>query len=184
MPTWTRRLLWFLAAVAIVFAAGFYREGMQTAEAVHFALNYPATGNDVGGLGARGTEGKIKVDIEKQGLVKKLIQPNVVNLSTHWLHNASDKPMRVKLAVEGFKSPVRWESIEKTWNEEDHSIGRELPPGSNATVDWFITLPRPLPPGGVLDEGNIVVYNADSGEKLSVMPVKIVRITPESEGGD
>jgi hypothetical protein len=74
--------------------------------------------------------------------------------------------------------------MEKTWNEEDHSIGRELPPGSNATVDWFITLPRPLPPGGVLEEGRIVVYNADSGERLSALPVKIVRITPESEGGD
>lgn len=169
-----RAVLWFVLTVAIVFAVGFYRESMNDGESVHFSINYPASGSDAGGMGARGAEGLVVVNVAHTGVVKHLLQPRVINLSTHWLHNAGDRPRRVRLEAEGFVYPVRWESTERTWDERTHSIGRVLPPGSNATVDWFVTLPDPLPEGDSIMAGAIVVLDADTGQRLTRLPIHIV----------
>ncbi|MDH4139896.1 MAG: hypothetical protein OEV43_04930 [Coriobacteriia bacterium] len=179
------KLLWFAATVAIVFAVGSYRQFTQTGESVHFALNYPAEGQSAGGLGARGADGYLVVDVARTGLIKKILQPNVINLSTHWLHNAGDTPRRIRVSAEGFGYPIRWESTDKTWNEEQLEIGRTLDPGEDVTVDLFVTLPRPLPPGDVLASGDIVVHDADTGDRLTVFPVRIVRgAAAAAEAGD
>jgi hypothetical protein len=171
----TQAILWFIITVAIVFGVGFYRDAIGDGESVHFSVNYPAKGPAAGGVGAMGEEGYIVVNVAHTGLLKKVVQPNVVNLSTHWLKNVGDEPRKIRLELEGVPYPVRWESTERTWNEEDHSIGRELPPQSNATVDWFITLPKPLPPGDTIVDGAIVVYDAETDEKLTTFPVFVVR---------
>jgi len=170
-----RKLVWFIATAALVFAVGYYRQSMQTGESVHFALNYPAKGTSAGGLGAMGKEGVLVVDVARIGLLKKMLQPNVINLSSHWIRNTGGTPRHIRLSTEGFAYPVRCESTDKTWDEETSTIGRTLDPGQDVTVDWFVTLPRPLPPGDVLVDGTIVVHDADTGERLTVFPVKIVR---------
>ncbi|MDO8847494.1 MAG: hypothetical protein Q7W51_03805 [Coriobacteriia bacterium] len=184
-PKRTHKVLWFIATMTVVFAAGYYRQTIQTGESVHFALNYPAEGDETGGLGALGADGKLVVQVEKVSPIKKLLQPNVFNLSSHWLRNVGDTPRHIRLELEGFNYPVRWESTDKTWDEETHSIGRILEPGEDVTVDWFVTLPRPVPTDDVIIEGAIVVIDADTGERLTVFPVKFMGGDAViGEGGD
>ena len=72
-------------------------------------------------------------------------------------------------------SSARWESTDKTWDEGTHEIGRELAPGDDVTVDWFVTFPRPMPDEDVLMKGTIVVYDAETDERLTAFPVTFVR---------
>jgi hypothetical protein len=167
--------LWFVVTVAMVFAVGFYRDAIGDGEAASFGLNYPATGKDVGGIGARGTEGYALVNLAHMGLLKKMTQPNVVEFSSHFVKNVGDEARRIRLEAEGFAYPVRWESNEATWDEEKREIGRPLQPGSMVTVHLFVTLPKPLPPGDTILDGKIVVYDADTDERLSALPVFVVR---------
>ena len=51
----------FVLAMAAAFALGAWRGGMSDAESVHFAVNYPATGKDMGGPGAMGATGFVRV---------------------------------------------------------------------------------------------------------------------------
>jgi hypothetical protein len=183
---WWLKLLWFLVALGVAFGIGAFRGTMSGAESVHFSINYPAQGKDAGGPGPTARLGFVAVDVSKIGFLKAWIQPRVVNLSSHWLRNIGDKPLRIRLAMEGIKSPVRWDSTEKTWDEERHAIGRTLAPGETVTVDWFITLPDPLPvDASVVEKGRIAVYDADSGALLSALPVSVVNTAAGAVvGGD
>jgi hypothetical protein len=166
--------LFFVVALVIVFALGWYRAGISDAESVHFSLNYPAKGTLSGGVGAMGKEGVVVVNLANTGFIKRLVQPNVVNLSSHWLRNVGDRPRRVSIEMTGVPYPVRWDSTELTWDETRHAIGRSLPPRSTATVDWYITLPATLPAGDTVLDTTIVVRDSDTGEQLTALPLKIV----------
>lgn len=180
------RLGLFALAVAVAFALGAWRGGMSDAESVHFAVNYPATGKDMGGPGAMGATGSVRVNVANTGLIKNIAQPNVVNLSTHWLKNVGDRPLRIRVAAEGFSSPIRWDSLDADWDEETHTVSRALRPGESVTVDWFVTLPRPLPADTyTLDKGTFAVYDADTGERLTALPISIVNSDfLAAKGGD
>ena len=180
-----RKILWFVVTIAAVFAVGYYRQSIQTGESVHFALNYPAEGADVGGLGAMGEDGYLAVDVTKVSPIKSLLQPHVFNLSSHWLRNVGDTPRRIRLELEGFEDyDVRWESTDKTWNEKTHEIERLLDPNEDVTVDWFVTLPRPLPTEDLIIDGTIVVIDAETDERLTEFPVQFVRDPAAAPGGD
>lgn len=169
------RLALFALAMVVAFALGAWRGTMTDAESVHFAVNYPATGKDMGGPGAMGATGSVLVNVGNTGLIKTWAQPNVVNLSTHWLKNVSDKPLRIRVAAEGFKYPIRWDSLDVGWEEETHTVARALRPDESITVDWFVTLPRPFPADTfTIDQGTFAVYDADSGKRLTALPVSIV----------
>jgi hypothetical protein len=168
---WIRTGLFFGVAIVFVFALGWYRAGISDAD---FSLNYPAQGTRAGGVGAMGKEGVVVVNLANTGLIKRLVQPNVVNLSSHWLRNVGDRPRRVSIEMSGMPYPVRWDSTERTWNETSHAIGRSLAPSSTATVDWFITLPDKLPAADTIVDARIVVRDSETGEQLTVLPLKIV----------
>jgi hypothetical protein len=181
-----RALALFAVAVAAAFALGSWRSTMSDAESVHFAVNYPATGKEMGGPGAMGATGSVQVNVGNTGFLKGWVQPNVVNLSTHWLKNVSDTPLHIRVAAEGFKSPIRWDSLDVDWDEETHTVSRSLRPKEAITIDWYVTLPRPFPADTyTLDQGTFAVYNADSGERLTALPVAIVNSEfLAAKGGD
>jgi hypothetical protein len=168
-----RYLLLFCAAMAAAFALGAFRNTMADAESVHYSLNFPASGTAAGGEGAMGKSGRVVVDLANTGFIKQALQPNEVNLSSHWVKNVGDRPRRIRLEAEGVTYPLRWESMERSWDERTRTLGRVLAPGESVTVDWQLTLPRPVPTG-VLVDSHIVVFDADTGERLTELPIHIV----------
>jgi hypothetical protein len=113
------------------------------------------------------------VDLANTGLIKRMLQPNEVNLSSHWVKNVGDITRRIRLEAEGVAYPLRWDSMERTWDSRTRTLGRPLKPGEYVTVDWTLTLPRPLPTGTIVDS-HIVVFDADTGERLTEMPIHVV----------
>jgi len=182
---WHRVVLFCLAMTA-AFALGGWRGTMSDAESVHFAVNYPATGEDMGGPGAMGATGSVVVNVGNTGFIKAALQPNVVNLSSHWVKNVGDEPRRIRVAAEGFEYPIRWDSLDRDWDEETHSVSRPLDPDEAITVDWYVTLPRPFPAETyTLDKGQFTVYDADTGERLTALPIAIVNSDfGAAKGGD
>ena len=51
-------------------------------------------------------------------------------------------------------------------------------------MDWFVTLPRPLPTEDLIIEGTIVVIDAETDERLTEFPVQFVRDPAAATGGD
>jgi hypothetical protein len=171
--TTAKNLLLFVCAMAVAFGLGAYRNTMGDAESVHYSLNFPARGFAAGGEGAMGKSGHVIVNLGNTGLIKRLLQPNEVNLSSHWVKNIGSASRRIRLEAEGVQYPLKWSSIDKSFDEATRTIERPLQPGEAVTVDWELTLPRPLPEGLIVDS-RIVVYDADTGDRLTAMPIRIV----------
>lgn len=175
MGSRVRAAAFFAAALVFVLGLGWYRAAISDAESVHFALNYPASGTAAGGVGAMGKDGIVVVNLADTGVLKRMVQPNLINLSSHWLRNVGTRPRRVSLEITGTSYPVRWESNEKTWEPATHTIGRSLAPSSTATVDWYIELPDRLPPGDVLVDARILVRDTADMSVLTSLPLKVVK---------
>ncbi len=180
------RYLWFALAMALAFGLGAWRVTMADGESVGFAVNYPASGGDAGGPGAMGNTGVVEMNVGNTGILKRIVQPDVVSLSSHWVRNVGDTPRRIRVAAEGFDYPIRWESHELTWDEETHSVGRLLDPDEAIGVELFVTLPWPYPADiYTLDQGKFTVYDADTGELLTALPISIVNTRfGAAKGGD
>lgn len=195
----TRRglLVAALATLATLLAGRWAVSLFSESEFVHFSVNFPTVpGADVlpraavggpwarvpeglwrgyprGGLVAWGTEGAILVDIGKAGLLKRVLQPWVVTLSSHWIRNVGERARRVRLELEACGLPVRWETFEAAWDPASKATTRAIPPGGTFSMDWVVDVPAGRRPEPLLCAGAVRVYDADSGALLTDLPLTL-----------
>lgn len=171
-----------VAAASLVFALGAYGGSVAGGERGGFVMNFPATGEKVGGPSPRALTGRIGVSLDDAGVLKRLVQPNVIEISSHVVTNVGEEPYRIRFEAEDFDVPVDWHSRDRAWNPRTRVIERDIAPGEHVDVGVVLTFPRPLPTAPVLLNGAIVAVDDRTGERLSVLPV-VVAQTGEAVAG-
>jgi len=192
--------LLFGGAFVLALLAGRWAQGLfTTSEFVHFSVNFPTVpgpgvasraeiggpwatlsdaewhGYPAGGMLVWGREGAIVVDVGRQGVLKRWLQPNDLTLSTHWLRNVGTEPTRIGLALEMCGLLVAWETFERAWDDREKVATRTLAPGEVFNMDWHVTLPARRDP--VICDGAVLVRDAADGRLLTRLPVRIVDST-------
>lgn len=198
---WRARGGLFAAAAAglcIALLLAVWRDDISAAESVHFCVNIPQSAADQvpGGMGATGREGRILVDLARMGAPKRLLQPALLNLSSHWVKNVGDKPLRLRLAlVEAAPPaygpvPIEWSSTEKSFDQVTHELGRILEPGDSVSMDWEFRLPARAYVGpsdetspSIAWTGVLEARDADTEEVLTRLPITIGRLLTGAAGG-
>jgi hypothetical protein len=192
---------WSLALLAFVFAMGFGRWAQSLftkSELMHFSVNFPSEGraetmsccnvggpwartygddwNDypAGGLLAYGEEGALVVDVGQQGLLKRTLQPNLISISSHWLRNVGIQPYHIRLEMDMCDLEMRWVTFERDWDPVTRTSTRAVAPGDNYNMDWLFTIPSEQHNQSLICAGELRVIDADSGDVLTDLPVKIV----------
>jgi hypothetical protein len=116
----------------------------------------------------------IVIDLDKRGFLKRLLQPDVEALSTHWIYNLGTKPIRIRMDLVNAKEPVKWEvNANFPYDPETHTFTRPLAPGAsipNLAIDWKFHIPRGR---RLVYEGGLKLTDADSGELMTFIPIKI-----------
>lgn len=186
------------AGLVIALLLAVWRADISAAESVHFSLNIPeaAAGHVPGGMGATGREGRILVDLARMGTPKRLLQPALLNLSSHWVKNVGAEPLRVRLAlVEAAPPaygpvPIEWSSTERSFDPVTHDLGRVLEPGDSVSVDWEFRLPARAYAGpsdeasaSIAWTGVLEARDADTGVVLTRLPITIGRLLTGATGG-
>jgi hypothetical protein len=191
----------FLGILGFVFAIGFGRWAQSlftVSELVHFSVNYPSDGRaetmsccDLGGPWARdrdpnwneyaagglltwGEEGGIVVDVGRQGLLKRTLQPGFLSLSTHWLRNVGTQPYQIRLDMELCGMELEWETFERDWDPVTRTSTRLIEPGDTFNMDWYFHVPPELRSQGVVCEGELDVYDAQTEALLTALPITII----------
>jgi len=149
-------------------AAGYYRGSLRKAESVHFGLNFPAQ------------EGKGKKVVvlyyDEQGILKKLLQPGVVKIGSHRIKNVGSRSYVVRLELvnvpEGVE--VTWETNQLAWDDATKTLRRPLRPGERFGMGWIFHIPEELRGKPVIYDGGVRVIDAETGEQLAFLPIKIV----------
>jgi hypothetical protein len=196
-----RTTRWALALLGLAFALGFglwAQSLFVKSELMHFSVNFPSDGRaetmsccDLGGPWARdrdpdwddyaaggvlayGEEGAIVIDVGQQGLLKRALQPNYLSISTHWLRNVGTQPYQIKLAMEMCDWDLQWVTFERDWDVEAKVSTRFIDPGDSYNMDWFFTIPAEQRARATICEGQLDVYDAETDDLLTALPIKIV----------
>jgi len=193
-----RLLVAALAAGATILAGRWAVSLFRASEFVHFSVNFPTgpgaavlpratvggpwsripdeewDGYPAGGLVAWGTEGAIRVDLGKAGLLKRMLQPWVVSLSSHWIRNVGQLERRIRLELDACGLPVRWETFEAAWDPASHATTRAIPPGGTFSMDWVLDVPPARRASPILCVGALRVFDAETGALLTELPLTLV----------
>jgi len=193
--------LWSLALLGFLFAVGFgkWAQSLFTkSELMHFSVNFPSEGRaetmsccnvggpwarehdpewseyPEGGLLAYGEEGALVVDVGQQGFLKRTLQPNYISISSHWLRNVGTQPYRIRLEMDMCDLEMEWLTFEADWDRAAQASTRYIEPGDTFNMDWFFTIPDGRRSQAVVCDGELRVLDAETGDLLTDLPVKIV----------
>ena len=117
----------------------------------------------------------IRVDVAKQGVLKRIFCPWIDGLSTHWLLNIDSKPHRIGMRLENTTFPVEWHvNAGIPWDPESRTFAKALQPGERVpelAIDWMFNFPVEVRDKPVWYQGGLSVFDADSGEVLTFIPI-------------
>lgn len=142
------------------------------------AKTAPATG------GQRVMMTPINIDLDRRGFLKRWLQPAVEAISTHWIYNVGEKPVRIRMELARVGIPVKWEvNANFPYDQRTHTFLQPLAPGAsirNLGIDWTFQIPPAAlqGPARMLYEGGLRLSDADTGEMLTFIPIRIGRGLP------
>jgi hypothetical protein len=162
----------FVLVSLLVFGSSIYAKNtLNTSELVHFFIPFPA--------GERIFTRPIVINVEDRGYLKRLFNPGIEGLSTHWLTNIDTRPRRIGMKFTNLNIPVDWEvSGAIPWDPETHTFGKAVEPGESIKdlgVDWLFHFPDEIRSQKTWYDGSLIIFDADTGENLTVIPVKFIK---------
>jgi len=171
-----------LAVMAVTFAGSVYADRvLNPTELVHFFVPFPAgkvfrPGTVDRPGGAKVFVRPLVIDVNGRGILKRLINPGLEGLSTHWLINVDTKPHRIGMRFTNVDVPLRWEvGAGIPWDPEERVFETAVGPGESVpdlAIDWIFEFSKERRSRDVWYAGALVVFDADTGEDLTTIPVK------------
>jgi len=170
-----QRALWVVVGACLVFVLGAYNGKISGSERGSFTMNYPATGEQVGGPSPREMTGSISIGIDGAGIIKRTVEPSEIDIASHVVTNVGTRARTISFEASGFPATTEYHSRDSAWNPATRTIDRAIPPGQAVDFGLHVVFPDPLPNKAVLVDGSIVIRDATTGERLSELPVKVIR---------
>jgi len=182
-----KRLAYSIISAAIlsglVFASSAYAKStLNPTELTHFFVPFPVgmvarpamvQQLDGSGIFVR----PITIDVEQRGILKKWLNPGVEGLSTHWLDNVDTEPHRIGLKFTNLSIDVHWDiNAGLPWDEATHTFDVAIGPGERIPdlgADWLFYFPPETQAQDVWYDGSLVVFDADTNETLTTIPIKV-----------
>ena len=118
----------------------------------------------------------IVINVDQSGILKRILNPNVEGLSTHWLDNIDTQPHRIGMKFTESNVKVEWEVYAGIpWNAETRTFDVAIGPGERVLdlgIDWLFFFPPEVRSQDVWYDGSLIVYDADTNETLTTIPIK------------
>jgi len=186
-----------LACLVTVFAGRWGMSLFTTSEFVHFSMNFPDSAHEQlpsrqrpgpwslvpeeewrayprGGLLAWGRENEITVDLGRRGMLKQIFDSSKLLMSSHWIRNIGVRPYRIRVELFLCDMPQTRVTFEKHWDDTKLETTRNISPGGTFNLDWIVTLTPDWKKRSNLCRGNLNITDADSGDRLTALPVRII----------
>jgi hypothetical protein len=118
----------------------------------------------------------VSVDVNKRGLPKKVLNPGVEKISISSLTNVDTAPHRIGVKLTG--SDIRTKIDVKAgipWDDQTSTFATPVAPGQSVpdiSFSIYLFFTAESKTQSTWFEGKILVFDADTGENLTVLPVK------------
>jgi hypothetical protein len=77
---------------------------------------------------------------------------------------------------------LEWETFEKNWDQATLSTTRYIDPGKGFNMDWYFHIPEEDFSQHVVCRGQLELFDADTDESLTVLPITILNSRAQQEG--
>ena len=162
-------VLALLATVGLTFASGLYSGYLSKSEMVHFWVYFPQRSG--------AAPSTIDIYVNNQGTLKRLLNPWVEAISTHWIINTANKPYSIRLELVNCTLPVDWEvSAGIPWNSSTKTFEQPIGPRQSVPylgIDWIFHIPPEMRSQEIWYDGGLAVIDAKTNETLSFTPIVI-----------
>lgn len=190
-----KRTLYSVLAAAVlsslIFGSGLYAKStLNPTELSHFFVPFPAgrivrpmtVDNPAGGsIFVR----PIVINVDQRGILKRWFNPAVEGLSTHWLDNIDTEPHRIGMKFTNVNVDVEWDvNAGIPWDPETRTFEVPIGPGERVPelgVDWLFFFPPEVMAKDIWYDGSLIVYDADTNETLTTIPIKFQKSTAASD---
>lgn len=170
-----------IAVFLLTIGAGIYAQEYGKAEMVHFRVAVPAgTITELTQVKAGGQPvemAPLSINLVQRGFLKNMLNANIEGISTHGIVNAGKKPLRIRMEMVNSTVPVRWEvKANHAYDPASQTFTDLLMPGKsieNLAIDWFFEIPPDKIHDPVIYDGGLRFTDADTGEELTFLPVRI-----------
>ena len=188
-----KRVYYSIGAVVIlsglIFGSSLYAKNtLNPTELSHFFVPFPA-GRVVRPMTVKTPDGSrsifvrpITINVDQRGILKRILNPGVEGLSTHWLDNTDTKSHRIGMKFTNTGNiTVEWNvHAGIPWDETAHEF--EVAVGSGERVgdlgvDWLFFFPPGVRARDVWYDGALLVYDADTKDTLTTIPIKFQKST-------
>jgi len=113
--------------------------------------------------------------VDRRGILKKIFNPAVEGLSTHWLDNIDSEPHRIGLKFSDNSVDIEWSvNAGIPWNGETHTFEVAIGPGERIPdlgIDWLFHFTPETMAQQIWYEGALIVFDADTDESLTTIPI-------------
>lgn len=158
-------ILLFTLMFLVALSAGSYKN-TTAAESASFKINLPGDGNK-----------PVTLDINKQSLPKKLMQPGMVTFSSgHGAGNIVNKgksPIFVQFHFFNFPGKVDV-TYRGPYDAATGRILKPVKPGESVSVDFAVQLPKEMRNQAVVFTGEIQFYDWKTNKIVGKIPVKVI----------
>ena len=194
MTTKRKRAIYSVIGVvflsALIFGSSVYAKStLNPTELSHFFVPFPA-GKVVRPMTVKQLDGSgifvrpIVINVDQRGILKRIFNPGVEGLSTHWLDNLDTKPHRIGMKFTNVNIEVEWDvNAGIPWDPETKTFKVPIGPGERVPdlgVDWLFFFTPEVMAQDIWYDGSLVVYDADTNETLTTIPVKFQKNTAKS----
>ena len=154
--------------LGLTFASSVYSGYLSKSEMLHFWVYFPQKGRPVT---------PIEIYVNNQGILKRILNPWVEALSTHWLVNTGNKPYSIRLELINCTIPVEWEvSAGIPWNSSTKTFEQPIRPGQSIPylgLDWIFHIPPEVRSQNIWYKGGLAIIDANTNETLTFIPITI-----------
>jgi len=181
-----KRFIYSFAGVIIIsgliFGSSVYAQNtLNPTELSHFFVPFPA-GKVMRPMTVNKPDGgtifvrPMVINVDQRGILKRIFNPGVEGLSTHWLDNIDTKPHRIGMKFSNVTVEIEWNvNAGIPWDPETRTFKEAIGPGEripDVGIDWLFFFPPEVRAQDVWYNGSLIVYDADTNGNLTIIPVK------------
>ena len=159
--------------------AGYYKKSVAIEQSSTFKIPIIGDGN----TNEKYIDKTTVINIEQQGLVKKLVQPNVQTLQGT-ITNKGKEDLSLQLDYKGFNGEVIISSSDNSFDSSSHKFNSILKTDKSFKINILLNEPRNKINQHEVSTGIINVVNLKNNKIIGSVPIKVINSSVQGSDND
>lgn len=169
----------FISMAFFTIGAGYYKKSVAIEQSSTFKIPIIGDGN----TNEKYIDKTTVINIEQQGLVKKLVQPNVQTLQGTII-NKGKEDLSLQLDYKGFNGEVIVSSSDNSFDSSSHKFNGILKTDKSFKIKILLNEPRNKINQHEVSTGIINIVNLKNNKIIGSVPIKVINSSVQGPDND